>query len=87
MVEHHNGIVGVRGSNPLGSTDFRTKFGASLQKGDSCGKRFAQTVWHMGCLGILQTTRNGPPFLFGHGVKEYATNGPTSAIRAGKDRS
>ena len=22
LVEHHNGIVGVRGSNPLGSTNF-----------------------------------------------------------------
>jgi hypothetical protein len=26
LVEHHNGIVGVRGSNPLGSTDFGAKF-------------------------------------------------------------
>jgi hypothetical protein len=24
LVEHHNGIVGVRGSNPLGSTILRT---------------------------------------------------------------
>ena len=23
MVEHHNGIVGVRGSNPLGSTSLK----------------------------------------------------------------
>jgi hypothetical protein len=32
LVEHHNGIVGVRGSNPLGSTilmhkDFCRRFG------------------------------------------------------------
>jgi hypothetical protein len=26
LVEHRNGIAGVRGSNPLGSTDFGTKF-------------------------------------------------------------
>ncbi len=25
LVEHHNGIVGVRGSNPLGSTSLRSE--------------------------------------------------------------
>ncbi len=25
LVEHHNGIVGVRGSNPLGSTSLRMR--------------------------------------------------------------
>ena len=26
LVEHHNGIVGVRGSNPLGSTNLSIQF-------------------------------------------------------------
>ena len=30
MVEHHNGIVGVRGSNPLGSTDFASRYSRGL---------------------------------------------------------
>jgi hypothetical protein len=33
LVEHHNGIVGVRGSNPLGSTNLRWPAGQLRLRG------------------------------------------------------
>jgi hypothetical protein len=42
LVEHHNGIVGVKGSNPLGSTSLAQ---AILKSGGERGIRTPDTFW------------------------------------------